>query len=31
MRALKAISVLAFAAQALAHGYIYRITADNTV
>ncbi len=24
-------SVLAFAAQALAHGYVYRVTSDNTV
>ncbi|KAK0652354.1 glycoside hydrolase [Cercophora newfieldiana] len=31
MGAVRAISVLAFAAQALAHGYVYRITADNTV
>jgi len=31
MRALRAISVLGLAAQALAHGYVYRITADNNV
>jgi hypothetical protein len=28
---VQVLSVLAFAAQALAHGYIYRITSDNTV
>jgi hypothetical protein len=31
MRAIQVTSVLAFAAQAAAHGYIYRITADNAV
>ena len=31
MRTVSAVSVLGFAAQALAHGYVYRITADNTV
>lgn len=31
MRAASVTRVLAFAAQALAHGYVYRITADNTV
>lgn len=25
------LPVLAFAAQALGHGYIYRVTSDNTV
>ncbi|KAL2257294.1 hypothetical protein VTK26DRAFT_373 [Humicola hyalothermophila] len=31
MRVARAASVLAFAAEALAHGYIYRVRADNTV
>ncbi|KXX76604.1 Cellulose-growth-specific protein [Madurella mycetomatis] len=31
MKATQAISALAFAAQAQAHGYIYRVTSDNTV
>ncbi|SPO06317.1 uncharacterized protein DNG_09006 [Cephalotrichum gorgonifer] len=31
MRAAQVTGVLGFAAQAVAHGYIYRVTADNTV
>ncbi|KAH8898849.1 hypothetical protein GQ53DRAFT_878052 [Thozetella sp. PMI_491] len=31
MRAVQVVSALAFAAQVLGHGYVYRITADNTV
>ncbi|EAQ83177.1 hypothetical protein CHGG_09581, partial [Chaetomium globosum CBS 148.51] len=31
MKAARVVSVLAFAASALAHGYIYRVTSDNTV
>jgi hypothetical protein len=31
MKGLQVTSVLAFAAKALAHGYIYRVTSDNTV
>jgi hypothetical protein len=30
MRAAQATSILAFAAHALGHGYIWRIDADNT-
>ena len=31
MRTAPLVSVIGFAAQALAHGYVYRVTADNTV
>jgi hypothetical protein len=31
MKPAQGTFVLAFAAQALAHGYIYRVTSDNTV
>lgn len=31
MKVVILASLLAFAAQALGHGYIYRVTADNTV
>jgi hypothetical protein len=31
MKVAQTASILAFAAQALGHGYIYRVTADNTV
>jgi hypothetical protein len=31
MRAAVLASILAFAAQALGHGYIYRVISDNTV
>jgi hypothetical protein len=31
MKAARGAFVLAFAGQAIAHGYIYRVTSDNTV
>jgi len=31
MRSTELISILAFTAQAFGHGYVYRVTADNTV
>lgn len=31
MKVAQTAAILAFAAQGLGHGYIYRVTADNTV
>jgi hypothetical protein len=31
MKAFYVASLLAFAAQVLGHGYVYRVVADNTV
>jgi len=31
MKAVHTATIVAFAARALAHGYVYRITADNTM